>query len=75
MQQTETTSVRRRPRKLISLSEACSRRGISTRSYWRDTSKLPRPIKSKENGKGKGKLLFLEEEVDAFIDALLDERD
>ena len=55
----------RRPRRLISLREACLRRGISVRSYWRDTSLLPRPIK------GKGKHLFLEEEVDILISRLL----
>lgn len=54
-----------RPRRLISLREACSRRGISVRSYWRDTSQLPVPVK------GKGKHLFLDEEVERLIDALL----
>lgn len=54
-----------RPRRLISLREACSRRGISVRSYWRDTTLLPAPIK------GKGKHLFLEEEVDGLIERLL----
>lgn len=62
------TAIRRHPRKLIPLQEACSRRGISVRSYWRDTSLLPLPVK------GRGKHLFLEEEVDAHIDALLDAR-
>lgn len=54
-----------RPRRLISLREACARRGISVRSYWRDTTLLPMPIK------GKGKHLFLEQEVDTLIERLL----
>ena len=58
----------RRPRRLISLLEACVRRGISVRSYWRDTTQLPPPVK------GRGKHLFLEEEVDDLIDTLLDAR-
>ena len=45
------------------------RRGISVRSYWRDTSQLPSPIR------GKGKHLFLEEEVDNLIDGLLAARE
>lgn len=53
------------PRRLISLREACLRRGISVGSYWRDTSLLPVPIR------GKGKHLFLDQEVDALIDQLL----
>jgi len=61
-------TTRRKPRKLISLQEACAKRGISVRSYWRDTKQLPKAIK------GKGKQLFLEEEVDDLIDALLDAR-
>lgn len=60
-----TASGRRRPRKLISLQDACNRRGISVRTYWRDPSLLPPPIK------GRGKRLFLEEEVDDLIDSLL----
>ena len=56
---------RRRPRRLISLQKACTMRGISVRSYWRDTTQLPPPVK------GKGKHLFLEEEVDDLIDGLL----
>lgn len=66
--QTIDSSSRRRPRRLISLQEACARRGISVRSYWRDTSRLPMPVK------GRGKHLFLEEEVDNLIDALLASR-
>ena len=62
------SQLRRRPRRLISLQDACKRRGISVRTYWRDPSLLPPPIK------GKGKRLFLEEEVDNLIDALLDAR-
>lgn len=58
----------RKPRRLISLREACARRGISVRSYWRDISQLPMPIR------GKGKHLFLEQEVDELIGELLDER-
>lgn len=57
-----------KPLRLISLREACLRRGISVRSYWRDTSQLPLPVK------GKGKHLFLEQEVDALIDRLLSAR-
>jgi hypothetical protein len=57
-----------RPLRLISLREACLRRGISVRSYWRDTSQLPLPVK------GKGKHLFLEQEVDILIDRLLSDR-
>lgn len=60
--------VKRRPRRLISLREACEKRGISVRTYWRDTTQLPRPIK------GDGKHLFLEEEVDQLIDDLLARR-
>ena len=71
MSQLETAApVRRRLRKLISLQDACDRRGISVRTYWRDPALLPAPIK----GKGKGKLLFLEEEVDDHIDGLLSSR-
>ena len=58
----------RRPRRLIPLQEACVRRGISVRSYWRDTTQLPPPVK------GRGKHLFLEQEVDDLIDTLLDAR-
>jgi len=65
MPEVKLVSERRRPRRLISLQEACTRRGISVRSYWRDTSLLPSPVK------GKGKNLFLEEEVDDLIDGLL----
>lgn len=61
----EATPLFRRPRRLISLREACEKRGISVRTYWRNTLLLPRPIK------GKGKHLFLEEEVDQLIDDLL----
>jgi predicted DNA-binding transcriptional regulator AlpA len=68
MSQVLEGSSRRRPRRLISLQEACARRGISVRSYWRDTSQLPPPIK------GRGKHLFLEEEVDNLIDQLLASR-
>lgn len=65
MSEVDFEQVRRRPHRLISLQEACLRRGISVRSYWRDTSQLPQPVR------GKGKHLFLEEEVDALIDGLL----
>lgn len=65
MSEVQSDLVRRRPRRLISLQEACKRRGISARSYWRDTSQLPSPVR------GKGKHLFLEEEVDDLIDGLL----
>lgn len=53
------------PRRLISLRDACLRRGISVRSYWRDTSQLPPPVR------GRGKHLFLEQEVEQLIDELL----
>lgn len=58
----------RRPRVLISLRAACARRGISVRTYWRDTSLLPQPVR------GRGKHLFLEEEIDQYIDGLLEKR-
>jgi predicted DNA-binding transcriptional regulator AlpA len=65
MSEVQPEIVRSRPRRLISLQEACMRRGISVRSYWRDTAQLPSPVR------GKGKHLFLEEEVDNLIDGLL----
>ncbi len=68
MSDVQSEMVRSRPHRLISLQEACMRRGISVRSYWRDTSQLPAPIR------GKGKHLFLEEEVDDLIDGLLAQR-
>lgn len=68
MSEVQEFARRRRPRRLISLQEACARRGISVRTYWRDTTQLPMPVK------GRGKHLFLEEEVDELIDGLLAER-
>lgn len=65
MSEVQCEAASRRPRRLISLQEACLRRGISVRTYWRDTSQLPRPVK------GRGKHLFLEEEVEQVIDGLL----
>lgn len=38
MTEVQSISDRRRPRRLISLHDACMRRGISVRSYWRDTT-------------------------------------
>ena len=56
------------PTKLIDLAEACLRRGISRRSYWRDPCLLPPPIPGH-------KLLFSEVEVEQQIQNLLRERD
>ena len=57
-----------KPTKLIGLVEACSRRGISRRSYWRDRRLLPPPIPG-------ARLLFSEPEVEQQILNLLRKRD
>jgi predicted DNA-binding transcriptional regulator AlpA len=60
-----TTVQSNRPRRLQPLKAACARLGVSPRTYYRDRSLLPTPIKLGN------KLMFAEHEIDALIESLL----
>ena len=60
--------------RLLSLKQACQRRGIAPRTYYADRTLLPDPVRQTGPTGRVSTLFFAEHEVDALIANLLTQR-